>query len=278
MNDTIDEHFARANRPVTYLNGRTMSRIETDGENQDVLIRLRSGDIPTVVRDICDVGIVGGDWLEEKQLEHWLDLEVLDTYQYGRKFFTSPKLELVVREDEDAQTAKSLRPSIVVGEYPNLMKMYFESMGWEGRVVKLGDDGSPNDPKEFRGFCQDNGLMGIHIVHGTISELVNTGAGYGVMVSETNGTKQENGLRTLDVIMDVKMKLVADPDALKDGYMDSEIRSLEGDLRRAYDLNFDPELRSAKEAEQYSTPPIYRRYPATGVYESPTPILSGKER
>lgn len=252
MENTVDEHVGKTGRPITYLKGRNISRIETFGEDYDIVMRLRSGDIPVKVRDICDVGIVGRDWLEEKKLELGLRLVVLDEYVYGREFFTDPRLEFVVSEDERADSAALLAPGIVSGEYPALMKKYLEEHGWEDRVVQLGVNGAPKDPKEFRRFCIEKGFMGLDIVHGTISELINAGAGYGFMVSETNGTKVDNGIKTLDVVIDAHPLLIADPDALNDERLRPAIYQLRDDLRSVYELHFDPEVH--KRAVESSVP------------------------
>ena len=243
MDKTVDKHIGRTGRAINYLDGKHISRLESFAEDFDVVMRFRSADIPVKVRDICDVGIVGRDWVREKQIElPGLKLEVLDEYIYGREFFTDPRLEFIVSEEEQTQSPQELAPGIVSGEYTALMIKYLQENGWSDRIVQLGANGAPSDPKEFRRFCVEKGLMGLDIVHGTLSEIVNAGSGYGFMVSETNGTKDDNGVRALDVIIDAHPLLVADPDALTDERLGPAIFRLRDELRQAYELYFDPEV------------------------------------
>lgn len=273
-------HLEKAGRPVTFFPGQEIGTIYGEGENYHKVLRLRSFDIPAEVSDSCDVGLCGADWVAEKELELDLGLSVLnkdEQFMYGREILTSaPRLELMIRQEDSIKSTAKLKPGIVLGEQPRLIKNYFEENGWKGKVAQMGQDGAPGKPKDFRKYCEENELMGIRIVHGKIASLVRSGAGYGIGVNETNKTITDNGLKVLDKLMDVPVLLVADPEAKLGQNLGREIMRLHRDLVDSYRKYFVesetsgiPEHLSSNGAHPYEVGKQYGRY---------SNIFVGKER
>jgi len=266
MNGTIEEVLLEAGRPIVYVSEDEMARVrkaEDSNEDINLVLQLRSGDIPTKVRQYGHIGIVGSDWMREIKTHYPATrITVLDRYEYfGREEkFAKPTLDLIVRNNLQAETTATLPPGIVSGEYKYLMIKHFEENGWDGRIVEMGMNGAPEDAKDYIQFCERNGFMGIDINHGAIGEIVAAFGHYGFMVDETGKTAKKFGVKSIAVIENIEGLLIADPDALEDKELAAEIYRYRDDLRRAYDeLHFDPE--------------VHR-----GVYEAEAPAFSQRER
>ncbi len=242
MEKTTTLHLAKSGRPITFFPDQDLGTIDGEGENIGDVIRLRSFDIPAEVSDSCDVGLVGLDWVKERELELGLGLKELDYWDYGRELLSSaPRLEVIIKDEDPTNKIKSLRPGIVLGEQELLIKKYLEEQGWKGKVAIMGKDGVPGTPKELRKYCEGNGLLGIRIVHGKIGALVRLGAGYGVMVSETDKTLRKYELKVLDKIMDTPVTLIADLEAIQGIRTGPEIMRLHRGLSEAYYRHLNPE-------------------------------------
>jgi ATP phosphoribosyltransferase len=109
------------------------------GENMplDVLL-VRDDDIPDLVReDVCDLGIVGGNVLEEKRLA-FVDagvsplFEVLQPLDYGRC-----RLSIAVPDEFDWHGAQSLEGLRVATTYPHLTGQFLAEAGVTAQVVTL---------------------------------------------------------------------------------------------------------------------------------------------
>ena len=109
------------------------------GENMplDVLL-VRDDDIPDLVReDVCDLGIVGGNVLEEKKLGFQSAgieplFEVLQPLDYGRC-----RLAIAVPDDFAWQGPASLQGLRVATTYPHLTRRYLAEHGVQAEVVTL---------------------------------------------------------------------------------------------------------------------------------------------
>ena len=109
------------------------------GENMplDVLF-VRDGDIPDLVQqDVCDLGLVGLNVLEEKRLAFeargiaplFEQLMVLD---YGHC-----RLSLAVPDDVTWQGVRSLAGRRIATTYPNILARYLRDQGVEAEIVTL---------------------------------------------------------------------------------------------------------------------------------------------
>jgi ATP phosphoribosyltransferase len=109
------------------------------GENMplDVLF-VRDDDIPDLVQeDVCDLGLVGLNVLEEKRLElasrgHAAVFQVLRKLDFGRC-----RLSLAVPEGFTWKGPESLKGLRVATTYPNLLAQYLASRSLEAEVVTL---------------------------------------------------------------------------------------------------------------------------------------------
>lgn len=217
--------------------GRRISSIEGKAASEAYqLIGLRSADVPLWVSGFAQVGICGSDWIRERQLQYGLKFEVLGSYRYGRKFFTKPKNEFVVPDDVEVNDTVDLKPNLVVGEYPHLMHEHLERKGWAGRIVDFGEGGEHADLRVFREECVQRGVMGIMISHGGIPEMVSVGRVYGFLVSETNGTKEENGIKVIDVVHEISMQLITTQYALQ--AREEEISEIARRMNEVYTLKY----------------------------------------
>lgn len=246
MNGMVEELLLEAGKPIFYVSENELPRASEEHRYDDanLVLRLRSGDIPIKVRQYGHIGLVGSDWYKETKLHYpGMKLVILDSYEWwARNKFNKSVLELVVKNDVHAESTATLPPSITSSEYEYLTIQHYQENGWEGRIVKMGENGAPQDPKEYIQFCEGDGFMGLDITHGSIGELVSVGGHYGFMVSETEDTKRKFGIKAVATIEPVKGLLIADPDALEDKELAAEIYRYRDDLRRAYDLHFDPEV------------------------------------
>lgn len=109
------------------------------GENLplDVLF-VRDDDIPDLVQeDVCDLGLVGLNVLEEKRLElaergapaRFTTLRPLD---YGHC-----RLALAVPAEQPYEGPRSLRGKRIATTYPQLLKRFLEQRGIEAEIVRL---------------------------------------------------------------------------------------------------------------------------------------------
>jgi len=109
------------------------------GENLplDVLF-VRDDDIPDLVRqDVCDLGLVGLNVLEEKRLElaaggHPARLECLRTLDFGRC-----RLALAIPQAGAWEGARSLRGRRIATTYPFLLAHYLRERDLEAEIVTL---------------------------------------------------------------------------------------------------------------------------------------------
>lgn len=226
-------HLQATGRKVFFAEGQDFTWTESKNSS-DLVIRLRSFDIPVVVGDSCDVGLCGSDVLEERSLAFGLNLEILERFSYGRIFGTCPRLELVSPKENGIKNPKEFATgTMILTEHPNITKKFLENSGL--KVSILGENSAVAIlPSQFRAWCTKEGKVGIQVVHGRIPALVSLGAGFGVMVNETGTTISANELKVIAKIADIEMLLVADKQALGDRKKCQEIRRLQQELREAY--------------------------------------------
>ncbi|MBP6515027.1 MAG: ATP phosphoribosyltransferase [Steroidobacteraceae bacterium] len=109
------------------------------GENMplDVLL-VRDDDIPDLVQeDVCDLGIVGQNVVEEKRLAFEARgisplFDVVTTLDYGRC-----RLCIAVPDGQPYQGAASLAGKRIATTYPNILTRWLRDRGVEAQVVTL---------------------------------------------------------------------------------------------------------------------------------------------
>lgn len=212
MSDTTLVHLTRAGYRPVFENERRDGRIIG---RKDTIIKVRSYDIPVEVADGCHVGLVGSDWIDERELELGEQLvNSIASFPYGRKFIpsNSPTLDFIASEDSPIRSLEDIRPGqIVLTEYPNLTRKKLESSGHS--VVEYGESRFlPKEPKLFRDWLKGEGYVGIRVVHGSIAALINNHSGaLGVMVNETSDTLRNNNVRIVTNLMGIETKLIVNP-------------------------------------------------------------------
>ncbi|MEN9788415.1 MAG: phosphoribosyltransferase [Pseudomonadota bacterium] len=109
------------------------------GENMPLdLLFVRDDDIPDLVEeDVCDLGLVGLNVIEEKRLEmaargHATRFEVLRSLDFGRC-----RLSIAVPDDAAWTGPESLRGKRVATTYPFLLGNYLRTHGIDAEVVTL---------------------------------------------------------------------------------------------------------------------------------------------
>lgn len=228
--DTTIEHLAKASRQVNFTSGD----ITTIEDTSDIVVRMRSFDIPTVVCDGCDVGLCGSDCVEERRLELGLSVAVLANFYYGRKKFgKSPTLDFVAAGDNSIKHPEELKPgSLIFTEHPQITKNYLESYGVH--VASLGRNyNSPSQPYGFKKWCEKEGFVGITIVHGRIPSFIGPEK-YGVMVNEEGEKMRESNATIVETIMPIQVQLIANHKSLRQAEKEAEIRILTRDLEKAF--------------------------------------------
>jgi ATP phosphoribosyltransferase len=109
----------------------TEQRLIAYAENMELdILRVRDDDIPGLVMDgIVDLGIVGGNVLEEALLERQTEGEP-SPYKLLRTLgFGGCRLSLAVPLNAQYESPKSLDGCRIATSYPHLLKRYFDGLG-----------------------------------------------------------------------------------------------------------------------------------------------------
>lgn len=156
MSSTVLKHLERAGWPVTIPYVAEKSVYNVDGK-EGIIVTFRSQDIPLEVGQIADVGIVGSDWVKERQLEFpRLDIKILTEFDsYGREFGTKPKLQLIAfGSNPVSEPGQIPAGTIIRTEQPYLTREFLmENFGFE-KVEIMGEIMGKNShsfqkPQEF---------------------------------------------------------------------------------------------------------------------------------
>ncbi len=236
MSLTTLVHLSRAGyRPVFDGDRRDGKILGT----KDEIIKVRSYDIPVEVADGCHVGLVGSDWVEERELELGSQLvETRASFKYGREFNPSnhPTLDFIARDDSPIESLGDVKPGqIILTEYPNITKNELAKYGHD--VVTYGESRfMPQEPKLFRDWLKGEGYVGIRVVHGSIAALVNNHSGaLGVMVNETGGTLKRYNMRVVSNLRDIDIQLIVNPFAMARQSKEREITAFQQKMEEAYE-------------------------------------------
>ena len=242
-------------RRVVFPEGQDLTTVEG---SEDQVARLRSFDIPVEVESGFDIGFCGSDWVKEKELELGLRYIKFGRFAFGRTFEgPQPKLELIASKDSGISEVKNIEPGrVVLTEYPLLTKQFLEEKGI--KTFKHGDlsydngERPPTHPSDFRKWCQDEGLVGIRVVHGRIAALARANGTVGVMVNETGGTLEKNSLTVVETIMPIETELIGNIDSFNDERKRAEMNSFDREINEAYNRLKDGESREGNEARGLS--------------------------
>ncbi len=160
------------------------------GENMPVdVLLVRDDDIPGLVRDdVCDLGIVGQNVLEERRLEFAAEgstepFRVLRRLDYG-----SCRLAIAFPEDSGFRRAADLEGRRIATSYPAIVKDWLARSGISARVI------------EFSGAVEIAPKLGRA---DAICDLVSTGA-----------TLLANHLREGETVLESQAMLIQTPQAV----------------------------------------------------------------
>jgi ATP phosphoribosyltransferase len=145
---------------------------------------LRPPEIPTYVDDgFFDIGVTGEDWVAETGA----DVVVVTPLEYSKSTDRPVKIVLAVPSDAGITSPDQIKPeSRISTEYPNLTKAYFEKLGIPVRVF---------------------------LSYGATEAKVPAIVDAIVDVTETGATIRRNGMDIVDVILESRTQLIANPGA-----------------------------------------------------------------
>ena len=155
---------------------------KTFNENIEVMFA-RASDIPEFVNDgVADMGITGVDLIKENEAEV---SELLDLR------FGATKLVLAAPEESNINSLSDITEDMKVAtEFPVLTKKYLQEKGLNLKIVKLSGS---TEAAPFIGIAD------------LITDLTSTGT-----------TLKMNHLEIIDIILDSTIKLIANPESLKE--------------------------------------------------------------
>lgn len=199
------ELFEAADLKVTRGSDREYrGRIE-DPRIESVAI-LRPQEIPTYVEDgFFDLGVTGEDWIAEtdSKVVHVTPLE------YSKQTDLPVKIVLAVPRDAGIADPTQIRPgSRISTEFPNLTKAYFERLGIPVRI-----------------------FLSYGATEAKVPEIVDAI----VDLTETGSTLRRHGMEIIDVLLESRTQLIANPAAYEDAAKRKAIDELTILLRGAID-------------------------------------------
>ncbi|MBA2312617.1 MAG: ATP phosphoribosyltransferase [Actinobacteria bacterium] len=190
----------------------------------DSVAMLRPQEIPTYVEEgFFDLGITGEDWITETGA----DVVKVTHLAYSKQTERPVRLVLAVPADAGLSSPKGLRPEARIStEFPNIARRYFEALGIPVRI-----------------------FLSYGATEAKVPEIVDAI----VDLTETGSTLRRNGMEILDVLLESRTHLIANPAAFADEHKRRAIEELTILLRGAIDargrvlvkLNVDDQRLSA---------------------------------
>ncbi|MEA2453545.1 MAG: phosphoribosyltransferase [Actinomycetota bacterium] len=167
---------------------------------------LRPQEIPTYVEDgFFDVGVTGEDWIAETGSE----VVKVTALEYSKQTDLPVKIVLAVPRDAGIERPEDIKPnSRISTEFPNLTKTYFEKLGIPVRV-----------------------FLSYGATEAKVPEIVDAI----VDLTETGSTLRRHGMEIVDVLMESRTQLIANPRAYDDPIKRKAIDELTILLRGAVD-------------------------------------------
>ena len=172
----------------------------------DSVMVLRPQEIPSYVEDgFFDIGVTGEDWVAETGA----DVIKVTPLEYSKNTDRPVKVVLAAPRDAGLNSASDIKPeSRISTEYPNLTRRYFEELGIPVRV-----------------------LLSYGATEAKVPAIVDAI----VDVTETGSTLRRNGMGILDVILESRTQLIANPRAWEEPEKRRAIEELKILLRGAVD-------------------------------------------
>ena len=199
------ELFEAADLKVTRGSDREY-RGSIDDPRIDSVAILRPQEIPTYVEDgFFDLGVTGQDWIAEtdSKVVHVTPLE------YSKQTDLPVKIVLAVPRDAGIADPSAIRPgSRISTEFPNLTKAYFERLGIPVRI-----------------------FLSYGATEAKVPEIVDAI----VDLTETGSTLRRHGMEIIDVLLESRTQLIANPAAYEDAAKRKAIDELTILLRGAID-------------------------------------------
>ncbi|HZA40245.1 MAG TPA: ATP phosphoribosyltransferase [Actinomycetota bacterium] len=172
----------------------------------DSVMVLRPQEIPSYVEDgFFDIGVTGEDWVAETGA----DVIKVTPLEYSKNTDRPVKVVLAAPRDAGLNSPSDIKPeSRISTEYPNLTRRYFEELGIPVRV-----------------------LLSYGATEAKVPAIVDAI----VDVTETGSTLRRNGMEILDVILESRTQLIANPRAWEEPEKRQAIEELKILLRGAVD-------------------------------------------
>ena len=181
-------------------------RATVDDPRIDSIMVLRPQEIPTYVEDgFFDVGVTGEDWIAETGA----NVIKVTPLQYSKNTDRPVKVILAAPKDAGISSPEQIKPdSRISTEYPNLTKAYFEKLGIPVRI-----------------------FLSYGATEAKVPDIVDAI----VDVTETGSTLRRNGMEIVDVILESRTHLIANPECYRDPEKRRAIDELTILLRGAID-------------------------------------------
>src|SRR3990170_4202697 len=180
------ELFEAADLKVTRASEREY-RGEIDDPRIDSVAVLRPQEIPTYVEDgFFDIGVTGEDWIAETGA----DVVQVATLNYSKQTDLPVKLVLAVPRESGISSADQIKPdSRISTEFRNITASYFEKLGIPVRI-----------------------FLSYGATEAKVPEIVDAI----VDLTETGSTLRRNGMEIVDVLLESRTQLIANPAAHED--------------------------------------------------------------
>jgi ATP phosphoribosyltransferase len=182
---------------------------------------LRPQEIPTYVEDgFFDIGVTGEDWIAETGAE----VAKVTALEYSKQTDLPVKIVLAVPRDAGITKPEEVKPnSRISTEFPNLTKTYFEKLGIPVRI-----------------------FLSYGATEAKVPEIVDAI----VDLTETGSTLRRHGMEIVDVLMESRTQLIANPNAYDDPTKRKAIDELTILLRGAVDARGKVLVKLNVDAEQ----------------------------
>jgi ATP phosphoribosyltransferase len=155
-----------------------------DDPRIDSVAVLRPQEIPTYIEEgFFDVGVTGEDWIAETGAK----VVKVTALAYSKQTDRPVKIVLAVPRESNIKDPRHMRPgSRVSTEFPNLTRAYFESLGVDVRI-----------------------FLSYGATEAKVPEIVDAI----VDLTETGATLRRNGMEIIDVLLESRTQLIANPEA-----------------------------------------------------------------
>lgn len=177
------ELFEAADLKVRRGSDRDYRGSITDPRIDSVAV-LRPQEIPTYVEDgFFDIGVTGEDWVAETNS----NVVKVTALEYSKQTDLPVKIVLAVPRESGITEPQQIKPdSRISTEFPNLTKAYFERLGIPVRI-----------------------FLSYGATEAKVPEIVDAI----VDLTETGATLRRQGLEIIDVLLESRTQLIANPQA-----------------------------------------------------------------